>query len=90
MGELKIYEVKEKDWDNINARRCVTCAHYAIDKKNSSSYCDIDKHYISYIDYDGREVVKRNGQWEKWYAYGGGDWRNDNERRSEGHSKNDP
>ena len=34
----------------------------------------------SYIDYDGREVVKRNGQWEKWYAYGGGDWRNDNER----------
>lgn len=44
----------------------------------------------SYIDYDGREVVKRNGRWEKWYAYGGGDWRNDNERRSEGHSKNDP
>ena len=34
MGELKIYEVKEKDWDNVNARRCVTCAHYAIDKKN--------------------------------------------------------
>ena len=52
MGELKIYEVKEKDWDNVNARRCVTCAHYAIDKKNSSSYCDIDKHYISYMDYD--------------------------------------
>lgn len=43
-----------------------------------------------FIDWDGREAVKINGRWYKWYGAGGGDWRNDNERRSEGHSKNDP
>ena len=52
MGELKIYEVKEKDWDNVNARRCVNCGHRAKDDGRFSFYCDIDKHYIPYIDYD--------------------------------------
>lgn len=54
MGELKIYEVKEKDWDNVNARRCASCDHRAIDKDGGGFgfYCDIDKHYIPYIDYD--------------------------------------
>lgn len=40
-----------------------------------------------FIDWDGREAVKING---RWYGAGGGDWRNDNEHRSDGHSKNDP
>ena len=52
MGELKIYEVKEEDWDNVNARRCVTCDHFAWDTETGSNYCDIDQHYISYMDYD--------------------------------------
>lgn len=52
MGELKIYEVKEEDWDNVNARRCVTCDHFAWDTETGSNYCDVDKHYISYMDYD--------------------------------------
>lgn len=66
MDELKIYEVKEKDWDNVNARRCANCGHRAKDDGSFSFYCDIDKHYISYVDYDMYwcRRWKRDGKWD--------------------------
>lgn len=63
---MKIYEVKEKDWDNVNARRCANCGHRAIGKEDGVNYCDIDKHYIPYIDYDMYwcRRWKRNRKWD--------------------------
>lgn len=63
---MKIYEVKEKDWDNVNTRRCVNCDNFAWDEETCSNYCNVDKHYISYMDYDvcWCRRWKRNGKWD--------------------------
>lgn len=46
------------DWEYIEdenddgSKTCVSCEHYSVDMDNdrSPNYCDVDGHYVGYVD----------------------------------------